>query len=337
MTTGAKPSISVILSTMGSLATLEQTIARLLDQTICGEMELVLVSPPQDEPWWMGALSNRFHNVQRVVIPSFVSIAASYADGVRAASSAIVALGEDHCFPEPDWGAELVAAHRGDWAAVGPQVSNANPDSAVSRADFLIGYSPWSAPCQAGQREILPGHNSSYKRSVLIEFGDSLADWLQAETVLHYELVRSGHRLYLEPRARTAHVNFSRLSSWVGVQLMQGRVFASERRKDWAVGRRLFFAAASPLIPFVRLAKITREYYAVPRPTAAYLSTLPHLFLGLALDGIGQGMGYALGAGDTLDRISALELQRVDHITDADRAALFAPDPLQAKLGEPEQ
>lgn len=330
-----RPSISVILSTMGTLATLEQTISRLLDQTICGEMELVLVSPPQNEPWWIGPLRDRFHSIQSVVIPSFVSIAASYADGVRAASSEIVALGEDHCFPEPEWAVALVAAHQGDWAAVGPQVSNANPDSAVSRADFLIGYSPWSEPCPAGERAILPGHNSSYKRSVLIEYGDSLADWLQAETVLHYELASKGHRLYLEPRARTAHVNFSRLSSWVGVQLMQGRVFASERRRDWGLGRRLFFAAASPLIPLVRLAKITREYFVAPRSARAFLVTLPHLFLGLVLDGVGQGVGYALGAGDTLGRISELELQRVDHITDADRMALFGPEPLRAKLGVP--
>ena len=64
-----------------------------------------------------------------------------------------------------------------------------------------------------------------------------------------------------------------------------------------------------------------------------FLGTLPHLVLGLSLDGVGQFVGYAIGAGDTMDRIASLELRRVDHITDADRDALFRPNPLQAKLG----
>ncbi len=330
---GTQPSISVILSTMGSLESLEQTICRLVDQTICPEIELVLVGPAQDEPWWVAPLRNRLHGVQLVIIDSFVSMGESNATGVRHAAAEIIALGEDHCFPEPGWAEALVTAHRDNWAVVGPQVGNANPESAVSRADFLIGYSPWSEPCESGEVELLPGHNSSYKKSVLLAYGDSLADWLQAETVLHYDLGNKGKKLYLAAQARTAHVNFSRLSSWFGVQHMQGRVFASERRKGWSLGRRLVYAVASPLIPMVRLVRITGEYFAAPRSMTTFLGTLPHLVLGLSLDGVGQFVGYAIGAGDTMDRIASLELRRVDHITEADRDALFTPNPLQAKLG----
>jgi len=39
---------------------------------------------------------------------------------------------------------------------------NANPDSIVSWADFLIGYGPWAAPIARHEPEYLPGHNSSY-------------------------------------------------------------------------------------------------------------------------------------------------------------------------------
>ena len=91
---GTQPSISVILSTMGSLESLEQTICRLVDQTICPEIELVLVGPAQDEPWWIAPLRNRLHGVQLVIIDSFVSIGESNAIGVRHAAAEIVALGE---------------------------------------------------------------------------------------------------------------------------------------------------------------------------------------------------------------------------------------------------
>jgi hypothetical protein len=326
------PSISVILSAMRSFSVLESTIARLCVQTICDQMELILVGPPQAEPKWTAELQRRFQAVQIVAVEPFVSIGQSNALGVEHARAEVVVFGEDHCFPEPGWAEALVSAHEGPWAAVGPQVSNANPHSAVSRADFLIGYSPWASPSESGEVEILTGHNSSYKKAVLLEYGDALADLLQAETVLHYDLARRGKKLYLEGRARTAHVNFSRLSSWSTIQGMQGRVFAAERRKNWGFGKRLLFAAASPLIPAVRLARISRQYFSAPRSTLAYVATLPHLTFGLALDGIGQCVGYALGAGNTVDDIATLELQRIDHITDLDRRTLFPPDPLKQIL-----
>ena len=327
-----EPSISIILSAMGSFRVLESTIARLCVQTIRERMELILVGPPQAEPEWAAKLRGRFQGFRIVAAEPFVSIGQSNALGVEHARAAVVVFGEDHCFPEPDWAEALASAHEGPWAAVGPQVSNANPDSAVSRADFLIGYSPWASPCESGEREILPGHNSSYKKAVLLEYGDALADWLQAETVLHYDLTRRGKKLYLEGRARTAHVNFSRLSSWFKIQSMQGRVFAAGRRKDWGPAKRLLFAAASPLIPAVRLVRITRQYFSAPRSVLDYMRTLPHLTFGLALDGIGQFVGYAFGAGDTVDDIATLELQRIDHITEHDRRALFPCDPLKRIL-----
>ena len=44
----------------------------------------------------------------------------------------VVAFGEEHCFPEPGWAQALIDAHREDYAAVGPAMHNANPDTIVS-------------------------------------------------------------------------------------------------------------------------------------------------------------------------------------------------------------
>ena len=59
------------------------------------------------------------------------------------AHAPIVALAEDHCFPEPGWADALIRAHQGPWAVVGPVVRNANPATIVSWCDFVIGYGPW--------------------------------------------------------------------------------------------------------------------------------------------------------------------------------------------------
>ena len=49
---------------------------------------------------------------------------------------------------------------------------------------------------------------------------------------------------------------------------------------------------------------------------------LPLLTLGLALDGLGQMMGYLFGAGTAVARVAAYEFHRFEHITAADRAQL---------------
>ena len=48
---------------------------------------------------------------------------------------------------------------------------NANPKSAISWANLLIEYGPWLDPAPAGKASHLPGHNSSYKRDVLLGYG----------------------------------------------------------------------------------------------------------------------------------------------------------------------
>ena len=179
---------------------------------------------------------------------------------------------------------------REPWAAVGPQICNANPDSSVATADYLIAYGPWSESAKAGEVEHLPGHNSSYKRELLLEFGDSLGNMLEAESVLHWELRRSGHKLYLETAAKTSHVNFSRLASWASAQYHAGRMFAAFRARNehWSFLRRSGFTVAGPLIPFVRLQRILRQRHGLPTNTRLFPLLLPTLCFGLVLDGWGR-------------------------------------------------
>ena len=170
-----------------------------------------------------------------------------------------------------------MSAHREPWAAVGPQICNANPDSSVATADYLIGYGPWSESAKAGEVEHLPGHNSSYKRQLLLEYGDSLDNMLEAESVLHWELRRSGHKLYLETAAKTSHVNISRLASWASAQYHAGRMFAAFRARNerWSFLRRSAFTVAGPLIPLVRLLRILRQRHSLPTETRLFPSLLP--------------------------------------------------------------
>ena len=87
----------------------------------------------------------------------------------------------------------------------------------------------WRTQVARRDAEYLPGHNSSYKRAVLVEYGDDLVRLMEAETILMWDLRAKGQRLLLDPTARTAHMNFGLWSSRVRVMFLNGRAFAHTR------------------------------------------------------------------------------------------------------------
>jgi hypothetical protein len=314
------PAMSVILATPGDFTTIAATVRHLRRQTIAGRLELVVVARAADV---LSADESAFHGFwghQVVGLGRIISVGRANAAGIRAARGAVVALAEDHCFPEPEWAEALLQPYaRGDVAAVGPVFHNANPATLVSWCDFVIGYGPWMDPGTSGDQPFLAGHNSSYRKASLLELGARLEELLEAETVLHLELRRQGHRLVLEPRARAAHTNIGRFGSWLPLQYHCGRVFAAERARRWGWPRRAFYAAASPLIPGVRFVRAIRQFRrsARPRPSVARLG--PLLGLGLAADGLGQLFGYLSGAGRSSHQLTRFEFRRIDHVPESDR------------------
>lgn len=180
------PALSVILATPGDFGALRRTLSHLAAQTARDALELVIVATRRDALRPDTEVLAVFPRHSLVEIGEFVSLGAANAAGVRAAMAPLVVLAEDHCFPDPEWAEQLIRAHEGPWAAVGPAVRNANPATAVSWADLFVGYGPWLEPVERRDVPFLPGHNSSYKRALLLECGDRLDALLTVETVLHW-------------------------------------------------------------------------------------------------------------------------------------------------------
>ena len=307
------PALSVIIISPDSFETVRQTVRCLTRQSVRDRIELIIMAPNEaridvDQQLVAPLAATRVIRVDSVQPTGPVRAA-----GIRAARAPVVAFAEEHCFPASGWAQALIDAHERDYAAVGPAVRNANPDTLVSWADLFIGYGPWLAPTTPREMDFLPGHNSSYKRSILLEYGDRLDTLMEAETVLQWDIRRNGHRLFLEPAAQTAHTNFGLWSSWIPVMYLAGRAFADTRAKGWPLARRLAFSAASPLIPFVRFGRIVRDARRAGQRWPFLLRVLPTLAIGLIIDGVGQLTGYALGAGDTHEKLARYEWHRMRH------------------------
>jgi hypothetical protein len=314
------PQLTAVLATRDSFESIRRTIQHLHAQTVRDRIELLIIWQSSGTLTVDQAAIEGFAACRVIEIGRFDSVAPANAAGVRAASAPIVVLCEDHAFPDPNWAQSLIIAHTGPYAVVGPVVHNANPGSLISRADFLIGYGEWGEPIKPCEPRHLPGHNSAYKRDPLLQYGERLEQMMEAESVLQWDLVSRGMRLYLDPTARLAHTNFAKLKIWTSVQFHAGRVFGGTRARGWPLWKRAFYACASPLIPLVRLKRCwtySRRIGGTERMTPALLATL---LWGLSLDGIGQMLGYAAGCGRS-NRI-AHEFCRVNHITEDDRRQL---------------
>lgn len=319
------PQLSVILITSDNYSSLRKTVSYLQKQTIQNQLEIVIVAPSSSSVAIHDSDLSGFMAYQVVEIGSIDSIGRSYAAGIRAAAANLVALGEDHCFPKPGWASALVEAHSQPYATVGPCLRNANPSTAVSWADMLIAYAQWMEPAASQVVNFLPGHNSSYKRDILLSYGEQLETMMESETLLHWDLRSKGYELYLESKAVAAHTNFAQLRPWLRVQLRAGRIFAGERAQveNWPWAKRLAYSAASPLIPLVRMVRILAALNQGKRWQVNMASgALPMTLLGLVVDGLGQMIGYGFGYGQTLQDYAEAEFHRELYLAEADKAAL---------------
>jgi hypothetical protein len=316
------PALTVVSITPDRYDTVRRTIGCIRAQTAVDSIELLLVAPSRATLDADEADLAAFRWVRIVEVGPLGATGEVRARAVREASAPVVVFTEDHCFPDPDWAAALLARHEEPWAAVGPVLRNANPDTLVSWADLLIAYGPWLAPGAAGAASHLPGHNSSYKVAALRDYGDRLGEFMEAESVLQWDMRRRGHELFLEPAARVSHTNFAYWSTFGPVQIMNGRSFADTRANGWPRWKRLAFAGASPLIPLVRFTRVVRDGRRSGVPLSLLARVLPTVAVGLALDGVGQMLGYALGADDALRTdLVCFESHRSDRNADDARRA----------------
>jgi hypothetical protein len=303
--------MSVVIATPDKYQVICKTVDHLRGQTVSGDLELVIVAPSAERLDLHDSELKDFFGVRVLEVGEIRSVAWANAAGIRATSAPVVALAEDHCFPDPGWAEALIEAHKKQWAVVGPVVRNANPNSTISWAGFVMSYGPWLSPEEAGEMDHLPGHNSSYKRSILLKYDADLEEMLEAESVLHWDLKAKGYRLYLEPMARVSHLNYEILSSWLMEQYYSGRVFAAVRARDWPHLKKLFFTVGAPLIPGIRIYRILKEMSRSRQTRGLIRSILAPLIVGVVVRSMGEMVGYALGRCKGKNKVSHFEFQRL--------------------------
>lgn len=308
------PDLSVILITPDSYETIRKAVGYVRRQTLQHRIELVIVAPKSAKVRVDSSERKGFRAYRLLEIDGMPSLGAAKATGVRGAGGRIVAFIEEHVYPDPGWAEALIHAHESPWAAVGPVIRNARPDSLMSWADFIITYGQWMEPIAAGPVDILPGHNSSYKRAILLRYAGDLDEMLEVEAGLHRDMILRGHRIYLEPHAVVHHLGYGKLLPSLPAQFHVGRLYAADRAGSWSRRRRLLYAAGSPLIPWLKIVRLAKRLARSGGQRRCPYGALPLTLPGLICSGLGEMMGYAFGPGNSMQRMILHEFHRVQHL-----------------------
>lgn len=313
--------MSVVIFTPKDFAHIGQTVKHLAAQTLSKKLELVIIHmtgaivkvPPEYE--------SAFARIVWCPIPARDNLGQVRAAGARMATAPIVAFAEDHAFPQVRWAEYFVEAHLGPWVAVGPSFANGNPASQISWADFMLNFGTFAEVSVSGDATNLPWHNISYKREILLGYGQRLADLLSVEGNLLADLQAHGHKLYMEARSQIRHVNISILSFFIQEHLVAGRLFGAMRASQsrWPWWRRLAYAGAVPLLGVVRFWRLRPHLKRVNNKYPILPAVLPLLFFGLGLHSLGEGWGYLFGIGTAMQHKGDFEYFRYRFLSPSDR------------------
>jgi hypothetical protein len=163
-----------------------------------------------------------------------------------------------------------------------------------------MGHAPWLPPARRGEADLLPSHDTCYKREVLLSYGDRLADLMMAEPVLMWRLRADGHRLFLEPNVKSLHGYTVSPLTWVAF-FCWSRCFGDARGRllGWSRSRRILHAVMAPFIPWVRAIRLF-FYFLDRRPArlVTFLVGLPVILLAQYGAAIGEALGLLLGKGN---------------------------------------
>jgi hypothetical protein len=314
--------MSVVLVSLDSYERIRATMAALREQTAKRRLEIVIVAPSKEGLNLDHAEVQDFQGFQVVEVGPIRSTGGAIAAGFRRAQAPVVVYAEEHSYPLPTWAEALLQAHEKPWGAVGPTIVNDNPATIVSWANLFTDFGPSVDAALGGVATHLAWHHTSYKRDLLAEYPkEELQSYLETEGLLHQALQERGFQLYLEPAAKSSHVNISTIASLIRCEFVGGRLFGAARMRHhrWSVGRRLLYILGCPLIPLVRMRRTLREVRRAGRFDRLFPRILPSMLTAVVAHCLGEISGYAFGAGDAAWQRVPCELNRRRFLTEPER------------------
>ena len=294
------PLISVIVPAYNSARTIERCIRALACQETRHRFEVLVVHSGDDDTCARARQALPGVRVlqlrERAIAPRARNI------GVQHARGAIFAFVDSDIYVHPSWMDHVVKAAETGYDLVCGSIENANPHSAVSRAEQLLMFNEFMPDQPAHPSWFALSGNTVLSRAAYERFGPFAEVRAAEDIVFSRQLLAAGGRIFFYPDLRVCHDNRTKLRPFLRNQIMVGKHTAIARGLvAFADSRSYALVVVSlPAAPLIKLAKIVvhiarHDVWKVRE----VIKELPMLLAGIIAycSGIGAGVARTVSAG----------------------------------------
>lgn len=298
--------LSIVIRVVGGGPFLERCLSRLLPQA--GDKTTEIIVPFDAHSPEIRALVPRFpgiifRDLGALTLGETESPAVAHqiydirtAAGFHAARGEIIALIEDYASPGPDWCAQILEAHRRlEHGVIGGAVEHAGHGS-LNWALYFLDFGRYQLPLPEGPVPYLTDVNVSYKRRALELVRDRWAERYN-EVNVHWALIAKNVTLWQRPQI-VVYEDRGALSfgSSLRERYEWGRLFGFMRTREISLSRRLLLSAASPILPFLALWRVTRRVLTSGRNRRAFFGAAPIALVMATAWAFGELAAYLTGS-----------------------------------------
>jgi GT2 family glycosyltransferase len=304
-----RPSLTVILAAVDDYETIVETLRAAEEQTAAADLELLMVVDSLARFDAPADFAQRHPHVRVVEVGRPLLLQQARAIGVTHAKGDFVFILEDHCLPERDCLARILARMRdGRWSVIGPGFTSGNRRSVWGRAANLLTYGEWMGFEHGEERAYVSGYSSAWRRSSLESFPATLEQDLAIPSRLQQRLREAGERLYFEPRAVMVHWEASS-HRWVSsILFQQGRGMGFVRQGTAPWGGKVRASLRWPALVAYRGLRGMRAWWRMRETSPGVLFAVPWL---ACVWSTGEMLGYWSRDGESLLRnVSEVERKR---------------------------
>lgn len=297
------PLVSVIVPAYGSARTIERCLAALANQQTQHSFEILIVDSGTDDTCDLARRAlpavQAIHLPERAVAPVARNV------GAREARGEILAFIDSDAYADPHWIDNIVAAADKGYDLICGSIGNANPASAVARAEQLLMFNEFLPDLPEAPSWFGLSGNMVLPRKSFQTFGPFVAVRAAEDVVFSRKLLETGGRILFQPTLLVFHDNRTRLRPFLRNQFVVGKHTAIARRlvRFADTNRYWIFLALLPVAPLAKLAKIAlRMAMKKPRHLLSLLRELPLVSLGACVYSFGlvAGATNRIPAGDSV-------------------------------------
>ncbi len=289
---GTSPLVSVIIPAYNSGRWIERCLAALAAQRTDHPFEILIVDSGADATAELAA--RVLPAVRTIRLPARAVAPVARNAGAAKARGEILAFIDSDAYADPAWIDNVVRVARTGYDLVCGSIENANPESAVARAEQLLMFNEFLPDLPERPMWFALSGNMVLCRTSFERFGPFVAVRAAEDVVFSRKLLQSGGTVLFSPALRVFHDNRTRLRPFFRNQFVVGKHTAIARRlvRFADTSRYWLFVLSLPLAPLAKLLKIAlRMARSRPRHLLRLLKEFPLFFTGLCAYSVGMIAG----------------------------------------------